>query len=784
MLVKIRAILPAVISPQSPSLFSAVWGELLRLQSDYQDTYVVDDIDSRMEDPDGLPYTLDFLIQEDLDFLQSCIRAPPVRKELEAHLKPGNDQPGAQIDWMTDLIKLTVAYSQITNEDEGMWAIDVNTFLAEESSVTANYTARIACGDLAIKLGDWLKDSLVQALLQYSKTLFSEPQEWKRQEACLYILDQILHEWHDLNRDLDIATAQAFMELAQYAQKQEQSFLRARGFIVSGTLLSSSQDPLQANASAMMTDNLKRINEDGSEVVQVSCVRALQSYLQAIPRAHTQPLQPAIIQALQQWVSFKETTELAEGDDMLITLVETLRDVIMLDTRNCITGDGLNVLFSIVSQSAESFQVSSLVSETFEDICTQIIRMGGDAYVQLCQKVLPSLTGAFNIGNLTEENALTSVRTEFDPHRWLAAYNFRQLAAELLATLSKFAPEPLPPGYVSVAMPKLNRLLLGSEDEELLKNCTISVKHMLVHDSHQFFNWSEGGKGGLEIVLVIIDRLLGPTVDDNSAAEVGGLAAAVVEKAGSDRLGPFLTRLLEAVAVRLASAERAHFVQSLIMVFARLSMTNPQDVVDFLSQLRINNESGLQIVMSKWLESSPSFAGYDDIRQNIVALSKLYGLCDQRLAPIMVKGDMIVPQSDTIMTRSRAKKNPDQFTIIPVPLKIVKLLVDELISASGPGTTAGAGAAAAEAVADEEDESEEDEEWVDEASPFVAGLASAKSEFGAFAEENPGSARRQADDATQAYLETFFREQSQDGRFQEVFATLTPQEQEKLRTLE
>lgn len=37
------------------------------------------------------------------------------------------------------------------------------------------------------------------------------------------------------------------------------------------------------------------------------------------------------------------------------------------------------------------------------------------------------------------------------------------------------------------------------------------------------------GKSGLEIVLMIIDRLLGPTTTDNMALEVGGLAAEVVE---------------------------------------------------------------------------------------------------------------------------------------------------------------------------------------------------------------------------------------------------------------
>ena len=35
------------------------------------------------------------------------------------------------------------------------------------------------------------------------------------------------------------------------------------------------------------------------------------------------------------------------------------------------------------------------------------------------------------------------------------------------------------------------------------------------------------------------------------------------------------------------------------------------------------------------------------------------------------------------MTRSRARENPDQYTVVPAPIKIIKVLVEELLSASG-----------------------------------------------------------------------------------------------------
>jgi len=51
------------------------------------------------------------------------------------------------------------------------------------------------------------------------------------------------------------------------------------------------------------------------------------------------------------------------------------------------------------------------------------------------------------------------------------------------------------------------------------------------------------------------------------------------------------------------------------LVFARLSLVGAHDVVEFLSQIEINGQNGLQVVLSKWLENSVNFAGYDEIRQ-------------------------------------------------------------------------------------------------------------------------------------------------------------------------
>lgn len=145
-LMKIKAVFPTLLLPQSLAFFQAIWQELSLLQGQYQEHYIDSSGQGRLEDSDGLPYTLDFLVLEELDFLNQCLRATPVQKELEAQL---NGRPAHEAAWMVDLMKLLVAYSRITCEEEELWDIDVSLYLAEETSVCR------PCRAVSRRIIDW-----------------------------------------------------------------------------------------------------------------------------------------------------------------------------------------------------------------------------------------------------------------------------------------------------------------------------------------------------------------------------------------------------------------------------------------------------------------------------------------------------------------------------------------------------------------------------------------------------------------------------------------------------
>ncbi|CAJ2502053.1 Uu.00g049060.m01.CDS01 [Anthostomella pinea] len=750
-LLKLKSVFPNLLLPQTPHFFQSYYEELSLLETSYEQMYLENDAQGRLEDSDGLPYTLDFLVLEELDFLNGCMKAPPVRKELEAQLAAHG--VAHETPWVLDVMKLATGYARITREEEELWDIDVSLYLAEEQSVSANYTPRTACGDLLIKLGEWLKRKALDGLYAHTKTLFTENAHWRRQEASLFLLNMLVSDFLDCDEPVPAELGQAYLDLVNYAiNRPDEPLLRGRGYLVAGILAQCNE-----TAASLMERTIDAITAEESELVQVACIKAVEGFItsQSDQIAGNVQIQAKVVGAINQWISAKDMTDLEEADDLLVTLAETLRAAINIDKAVSVSPDvpALDLLFLIAKHGSTNYQVTMLICEAFEDI---VQTMSDPAsYHALCQKVLPSLTGAFSVADVTSDNPLVT------------------FATELMASLTQYGSEPLPPGFVAATLPKLTRLLMESNEGEILRPGAESVKYLLAHDHEQMFNYhDESNRSGLEVCLHIIDRLLGTSIEDNAASEVGGLAAELVEKAGHGRLGPFLPQLLQAVANRLATAEAAPFIQSLILVFARLSLVGAHDVVEFLSTIQINGQSGLQVVLSKWLENSVNFAGYDEIRQNVIALSKIYSLNDPRVAQTMVKGDMIMPASDRIMTRS----HPDQFTVIPAPLKILKVLIEEFLSASGLTGAANAAAAVAAEFADDDG----DDGWEDDDRDIIdLNLGHTKNDLMGFLE---ASNMRNRDDETQQYLTDFFVGAARDNvaGFSEWYNSLTDEEKGKL----
>jgi hypothetical protein len=120
--------------------------------------------------------------------------------------------------------------------------------------------------------------------------------------------------------------------------------------------------------------------------------------------------------------------------------------------------------------------------------------------------------------------------------------------------------------------------------------------------------------------------------------------------------------------------------------------------------------------------------------------------------------------------------DPDQYTIIPATLKILKVLIVELQSASGSHELEAA------AAAELADEGEDEDDWEDEPNSFLdLGSGLSKEQLMAYAAEDGPGIGRQKDEGTQGFLVDFFKRAAATQGFREEFEALTGDERRRLQ---
>lgn len=627
-----------------------------RFKDMYVEEFVQKGAEGRLVDVDSLPYSLDLYVLEQLDFIQSCLGNSTVKDHIgQAGFGLAGSSPFSQ------MVFTAIALSQIAGEDKTMWEIDLNVFLSEETSISANYTPRTASGDLILKLGECFPTQTVESLFDHTQRIFASTGGRSLKESALHLWDQLLNEYAEMGRAIDESAATgllSFVVVAIGSSDEENQFLRARGYSVAASLTKAMYPTIQDKVAELMEQSIRASTGDPSTIVQITALRAFQRYRDSVPLDMLRPFQASIITAIRAFLAKKSDDDPEDSQDALTELVETIRSTIGIK-HAAVLDDTLHVpelLLSIAGSGVTNHHLLGIIRDTFAEIAEG----SPEIYLPLCNKLLPILTHMLDLDASGREHPLIA------------------LAMDILDALLLNGTSPLPQGLVATVMPRISRILLGSNENDLVQLGCSAMKEIVRLDNSQLLQWYDAsGKSGLEISLFIIDRLLRPEFSEGAAMEVGGLAAEIVDKAG-DQIGPLLPDLLRAIAARLVSAIVPQFIQSLILVFARLVLKQASDVVNFLGGLVIGDRNGLDVVMSSWLANTTYFTGYDEIRQNAMALCHIYNLQDPRLSQIIVPGDLIVPTSARIMTRSRTKQTPDQFTMIPVPLKIIKLLIQEL----------------------------------------------------------------------------------------------------------
>jgi hypothetical protein len=155
-------------------------------------------------------------------------------------------------------------------------------------------------------------------------------------------------------------------------------------------------------------------------------------------------------------------------------------------------------------------------------------------------------------------------------------------------------------------------------------------------------------------------------------------------------LGQFLDEILKIIITRIQHAEMPSLIESLILIFARLINNHPNYVINFLINLQLENVPAKQIpninngtinaltyILFMWTKWHIEFRGSYNLKLSLISLSKFLLFNDEKINSIMVPGELIISKTSGIITRSKSKKTSDKWTMIPLKVKILQLILKE-----------------------------------------------------------------------------------------------------------
>ncbi|KAF7337532.1 ARM repeat-containing protein [Mycena sanguinolenta] len=588
---------------------------------------------------------------------------------------------------LSALIASVFSFLQMTNEDEETWATNPNAFVAQEEDETQQYSVRVAGFDLLACLIDQTRShtaAAFQTTIQGTITSSQQardagkPDWWKPLEASLAAIgsqaeavQDCIEDEQDAGRAKPIDVEFLLSDIVpSVLTLSEFPFLQGRGFVFA----SQYAKLLPVQLAGQYIDAAIQVIEasEAGVPVKISAVRAVHNFFQDGDASTLAPFAPRIAKDLGPFL-------LITSDDTLSLVLETLSVIVQVDkvwTKNnkdpIFLSNVDNILTSLASSSAAGI------------------------YQTVVKQALPNLCQAMAAAPLAES--------------WITSS-----AIELVSSLVTGASEGnLGEGFFALLAPSLFKCLGEAEDRDVLQNGISCLTLIIRRDCGQLLSWSDSGQSGLDCVLSLIAKSL-ENQDESGGLVIGDLIIHLLRRAGESVL-PVLPQLLQAMVGRMTTAKTATFLQvntpfSLVIPFAFLINNQRDTVLDLLESMNVQGRTGLDILIQTWCENAETFQGFWPSRISTMGLCQLFVSERPSLQNLMVKGDIIVkPETqNVIMTRSRTKLSPHEFSSIPFPVKTLKLLLHDVQSGGESATITAQGE-----TFNEIDSDDGDEDWAEE----------------------------------------------------------------------
>lgn len=579
------------------------------------------------------------------------------------------------LPWVSSLVSCCVYPSESVEDYDA----NFNAFVTEVTGLASSATIRDSAHDLLADLSLPDASSVFDAL----KDAVYDDMHWSLAEARLFVLEGLC-----LNEDADIAGS-AFLPLSflsQLSALKDTSFpnclVSARIILFlprfmekfSLRVLVNTFGVAQFNECFDLAFELPNVEEN--ELIKAAALVSATSW-NNVPGFHLNRLgvdtQRKIIDVAYLLIENSE-------EDTLPVLLEAISVAIDIDRNgllHALVQDKYSVVEIIMLVSFKDPANVQLTIDSAECLLTMLADVLPEQYVLVCNKCVPYLL------DVIKSNSVTNSLVEYSAALFLAL--------ELLGNVIGAAPQTsasqdaLPQELFLYAFPVLKNLIMSTSDDQILQSAGEVFNNFLQTGSRWLIEYTdpESHDKGLDILLHISSKFLAPELSDSAAMNCGLIVMTLFEKFQAVLDQNFFYQLLQAAVKRLVLAKEVITIENLVMVFCKLVLnTSPEMVVDALTGIMIDTEQGrrdgLTLVMPIWFNSFEVTRGYEKIKQNILALGKIFSLGDGRVAELTVDGEPIPYEGDKIITRSMSKTMPQKYTQIKAPHKILKLLVSEL----------------------------------------------------------------------------------------------------------
>lgn len=563
-----------------------------------------------------------------------------------------------------NVIEHAVSLCEISSSQLDAWNSDFNDFVSKETSLAASFSIRDQFAELIgifepVELSSSFS-FLVETFVTRADQISSE-----QLESILYLIQCLISTDDDFENESAVSTLLEFIKPLLGLEQQIDTYVLVRLLLIIPKLLGKFMENLpnvKDLVKVFLNDILSKAASSEEDVVKISSLIAFTYFanyveiLSVFGTEATHTIQSQLLNLVEQ------VTE-DSADDTNGLLMEVLNCIIDCNSSEEIDINLFKLEFRLIllisGRDPANIQVSIESQECLTKLLNNVTVDGYISYVDMC---LPSFV------NIIKGNS--NLNYKYTP--------LLSLVLEFIAVFMKNKPNNslLPDNVSEYVFDPLIDCLMKSTEEEVLQISTEAFSYLIRNTGKAIIIPK------LEIIVKVLDRLLSADITDSAAMNVGTLILALMTEY-TNEINSLLPTIIAAAVNRLNLSQNITTQQNLVSLLCFLTCHDPKQTVDFLSEFKIKTKSGeeqvaLSPTMQKWFETFEIIRGENRIKENIVALSKLFFLQEPKLSTINVNGDIVPYEGDLIVTRSMAKNMPDRYTQVTAPEKIVKLFVAEL----------------------------------------------------------------------------------------------------------